>query len=99
MEKKYVILARNETTATKVSGLMYGNRLDEPNRTVYTGTDVMVLTMTALQFYLHTWVVLTPSKINPVNPSVVQTYFRLSVDCKRGISACTEDVRDAQEVV
>ncbi|KAG3153041.1 hypothetical protein PI126_g10253 [Phytophthora idaei] len=98
-ENKYVFLVRNTATTLKVSGLQVACRFHEPNRSVYTGADVMILTTTGLRLTLHTWIVITPSEIDPLNSSVVRMCFRLSVACKEDFSACTEDVRNAQEIV
>ncbi|KAG6942297.1 hypothetical protein JG688_00018204 [Phytophthora aleatoria] len=98
-EKKYVFLVRNTATTLKVSGLQVACRFHEPNRSVYTGADVMILTTTGLRLTLHTWIVITPSEIDPLNSSVVRMCFRLSVACKEDFSACTEDMRNVQEIV
>ncbi|KAG2791122.1 hypothetical protein PC116_g21091 [Phytophthora cactorum] len=97
-EKKYVFLVRNTATTLKVSGLQVACRFHEPNRSVYTGADVMILTTTGLRLTLHTWIVITPSEIDPLNSSVVRMCFRLSVACKEDFSAYFASIRNTSNI-
>ncbi|KAG3243790.1 hypothetical protein PI124_g11395 [Phytophthora idaei] len=74
------------------------NKFHEPNRSVYTGADVMILTTTGLRLTLHTWIVITPSEIDPLNSSVVRMCFRLSVACKEDFSAYFASIRNTSKI-
>ncbi|KAL4087754.1 hypothetical protein PRIC1_013641 [Phytophthora ramorum] len=99
MEKKYVIFLRKQAETRKLSGMQFGCRFDEPNRTVFTLADIMVLTTTSLQFNIHSWIVVTPSASDPLNSSVVHMRAQLSVHCMEGIFPCAEDVGEIQDLV